>query len=485
MNPDIALFSDKSGLDKNLIEFLDFFHITHISNLKYEDLGNISNNGIKHIAISFHEFDSLRSIENQLYDRLSTVLIYEAGTVVTPVWTTIDVSRNYHDICREFSGISFKPPSESITTLDQNKHDLKKLVFTHEGAPIFAFRQVRNCRVFLLSTGIINIKQKISMKLKGKDYFVQLGPMAMYIKYAFNKYFKNDESRYASIIIDDLLIKRNYGFLNYRKLLNLMDEYNFFTTIAFIPWNYKRSNKKIAALLSARQDRFRLCVHGCDHTKGEFASINPSFLDSKVMLATARMNEHKKRTGIPFERIMVFPQGKFSTQSMESLKRNRYAGAVNTESISVNGHISLNISNYLKCNIMKYSNFPLFLRNNPEEAIDFAFDLCFGKPAFIVLHHDYFKNGYQKLIDLVNKINACSKKIEWNSVGNIIHNLTPINEVSCDLEDTDLSGLNASSFKENLKIFMRRYVSELRDNYFMKSDFLMNAAKKMLKYKRN
>jgi hypothetical protein len=75
MNSDIALFSYKNGLDKNLIEFLDFFHITHVSKLTYEDLGNIYNIGIKHLAISFHDFAILRSIENQLYDRLSTILL--------------------------------------------------------------------------------------------------------------------------------------------------------------------------------------------------------------------------------------------------------------------------------------------------------------------------------------------------------------------------------------------------------------------------
>jgi hypothetical protein len=485
MNPDIALFSDKSGLDKNLIEILDFFHITHVSKLNHEDLSNISKNGIKHLAINFHEFDSLRSIESQLYDHLSTVLIYEVGTELTTARSTIDVSHNYHDICREFSGISFTPLNKSITILDQNKQDLKKLVLTHEGAPIFAFRQVGNCRVFFLSTGILDIKQKISTKLKGKDYFIQLGPIVMYIKYAFNKYFKNDESRYACIIIDDLLIKRNYGFLNYRKLLNIMDAYNFFTTIAFIPWNYKRSDSKIADLLRARRDRFSICVHGCDHTKGEFASTNPKFLASKVRLATARMIEHEKRTGLSFERIMVFPQGKFSIQSMESLKKYRYEGAVNTESIAVNGDISLNISDYLKCKIMKYANFPLFLRNNPEEVLDFAFDLFFGKPALIVLHHDYLKNGYERLIELVNKINACSQKIKWDSIGYIVRNFIPINEFSYDLDNTELGGLNISSFKENIKIFMRRYASEIRDNYLMKSDFFMNVVRKLLKYKKN
>ena len=269
----------------------------------------------------------------------------------------------------------------------------------------------------------------------------------------------NSDIIHASIIVDDPLIRENYGFLNYRKLLSLMDKYNFSTTIAFIPWNYNRTDKRIAALFRERADRFSLCVHGCDHKKGEFGETDVTYLDNKVKLATARMVEHEKRTGIPFDRIMVFPQGVFSNEAMEALRKNRYLAAVNTEAMPVNGPIT--------------SNFPFFLRHKPEDAID-----CFSDPTFIVLHHDFFKNGYEGLADFVVKFNARSKNVKWDSVGNIIRYYLSTNEVNNDPVDFDLSGLKFHGYKENFKISMRRYASELRDNYLCKSDFLLNCVKK-------
>jgi hypothetical protein len=82
-----------------------------------------------------------------------------------------------------------------------------------------------------------------------------------------------NEVIYANIIIDDPLLRENYGYLNYRKLLDLMDKHNFFSTIAFIPWNYKRTDKKIAALFKERPDRFSLCVHGCVIQKVNLESL--------------------------------------------------------------------------------------------------------------------------------------------------------------------------------------------------------------------
>lgn len=265
---------------------------------------------------------------------------------------------------------------------------------------------------------------------------------------------------YASIIIDDPLLRENYGFLNYRKLLSLMDKHNFHTAIAFIPWNYNRTDEKIAALFRERPDRFSLCVHGCDHTKGEFGSKNINHLDYIVKLATLRMIEHEKRTSINFDRVMVFPQGIFSNEALEVLKRNGYLAAVNTEAIPVNGVMS--------------SNFPFYLRYTPENLAGRVFN-----PTFVVLHHDYLKKGYEKLTDFVDQLNARSKNIKWDSLGNIIYNYTSSNEIQLHIpEALDLSGVEFHGYKKTIKICMRRYLSEFRDNYLSKNDLVLNYVKK-------
>jgi len=269
-----------------------------------------------------------------------------------------------------------------------------------------------------------------------------------------------NEIHHASVIIDDPLLRENYGFLNYRKLLSLMDKHNFFANIAFIPWNYNRTDKRIAALFRERPDRFSLCVHGCDHTKGEFGKTDLNYLDNKVKLATARMIEHENRTGIPFDRIMVFPQGIFSNAALEALKKNNYWAAINTEAMPVDGHIS--------------SKFPFFLRYTPEDVID-----CASDPIFIVLHHDYFKNGYERLTDVIDEVNTRLQNVKWNSVGNIVRSCISANEVVYSPANIDLSGLKFNGYKENAKILLRRYSSEFRDNYLCKNDYLFGFAKKV------
>lgn len=267
------------------------------------------------------------------------------------------------------------------------------------------------------------------------------------------------EVHHASIIIDDPLLRENYGFLNYRKLLDLMDKHNFFLTIAFIPFNYNRTDKRIATLFRERPDRFGLCVHGCDHVKGEFGRTDLNYLDNKVKLATARMIEHENRTGIPFDRIMVFPQGIFSNAALEALKQNHYWAAVNTEATPIDGYTS--------------STFPFFLRYKPEDVTDSVSD-----PIFVVLHHDYFKNGYERLTDFVDELNTI-KNVKWSSLGNIVRSFASVNEVRYNPANIDLSGLKFNGYKDNFKIFLRRYASEFRDNYLCKNDSLLNCTKQV------
>ena len=271
----------------------------------------------------------------------------------------------------------------------------------------------------------------------------------------------NSHFIHASFIFDDPLLWEDYGYLNYRKLLKLMDVHNFVVTIAFIPWNYKRTDRKIADLFRQRPDRFSLCVHGCDHTEGEFGNTDFVYLDKKVKLATARMVEHEKRFGIPFDRVMVFPQGVFSNEALAVLKMNNYLAAVNTDPMPVSGTIS--------------SDIPFFLRKKPEEVMDSVSD-----PTFIVMHHDYLKNGYERLADFVDECHAKIKNMKWDSAGNIIRSRVP-NDAGRqnDTSDVDLSGLTNHGYKENAKIRLRRYATEFRDNYLSKNDFMLSSARRV------
>ena len=251
------------------------------------------------------------------------------------------------------------------------------------------------------------------------EVFASLFPAAMYLKWAFGKAAWHQERNRACLIVDDPLLKNGYGFLNFQRLAGLMDAFDFTTSVGFIPWNFRRTDRKTAEFFKNMQDRLSLCVHGCDHTHGEFGLCDRSGLDFMVKKATDRMNRHERSTGLSFDRVMVFPQGVFSVPAMETLKSNNYIAAINFDVLPVDFQDSIKMQNFLEPAMSVFGDFPLFLRRCPEELSEIASDLFWGSPALIMAHHDFFKD-HRRVIDAIRKINAIEGGVEWDSPGEIV-----------------------------------------------------------------
>src|SRR5262249_54807663 len=138
---------------------------------------------------------------------------------------------------------------------------------------------------------------------------------------------------HGSVIIDDPPLRPRYGFLDFVRLAQAMDEVGFSTDIAMIPWNTGRTTASMSALIRARQGRFGVCIHGCDHTRSEYGARDTERLAQLTAIAIARMDGERQHSGVDYERIMVFPQGVFSEAAMEVLKNFNFLAAVNTEVI--------------------------------------------------------------------------------------------------------------------------------------------------------
>ena len=131
----------------------------------------------------------------------------------------------------------------------------------------------------------------------------------------------------ACLIIDDPLVRSKYGFLDIVKLLQEMKEHRFFTEIAFIPWNYKKSDPKIAKLFADNREYFGICVHGCNHSLHEFRKGTYEELNALVATAIWRMEQFKKLTGLPYDPVFVFPQGRFSSTAIKVIKDKGFVAA--------------------------------------------------------------------------------------------------------------------------------------------------------------
>lgn len=325
--------------------------------------------------------------------------------------------------CGQFSGLSF-----GATNADIDRH----FVAGSEGPrhetlvqaghrPFFVRATLGRCQVFLSACAeLADLDESVGRRAPVLSWFSRLVPLMMFLRGALgNRVWHNGNPR-ACFIIDDPLLKNDrYGFLEYARLAESMRQRKFSTSIAFIPWNYRRSSHDVTTLLSSRNDGLSLCVHGCDHTRGEFADTDSGSLRAKAQTALERMEIHRRLSSVPFDDVMVFPQGLFSTEAIGALKASGYLAAVNSDVFPSTQPESLRLRELLDVAITKGDDFPLFGRRYPRDLAEFAFDLFMGKPALAVEHHGYFRNGYTPLESFVERLNGLDDRLEWSSLGTI------------------------------------------------------------------
>ena len=331
------------------------------------------------------------------------------------------VTSCHPELVREFSGLSFGPIRKQIDFGFICSPASVRSLISIGSLPFWALFATGGCRAFLLACDeIVDIKEKTEGSLDVVKYFSRLLPAAMFLKWALPNRCWRSQHRFANFIIDDPLLKKSYGHLNYKDLLGRMDRSNFATTIAFIPWNYKRTEKATAQLFRDRPDRLSLCIHGCDHSNAEFATHDLADLNRRLQLASNRMNAHRANTGLPHSSVMVFPQGRFSREALKALKCNNYLAAVNSCATAASSGMEqeFSVSDFLELAITKFGGYPLYLRRYPGSLEQFAFDLFFGKPLLVVEHQAYFKDRYKRLIEFVARLNAFG--LEWKGLNEVL-----------------------------------------------------------------
>src|SRR5262249_54262651 len=153
----------------------------------------------------------------------------------------------------------------------------------------------------------------------------------MFLRASLGTAVWNGNEPQACFIIDDPPLTPRYGFLDYQRLLETAQRENFCASIAFIPANYKRSDGRTARLFASQPERLSLCVHGCDHTWGEFEGSDAARLRERADQALAWMERHQTLSGVGFDNVMVPPQGLFSRAGMKALKDSGgYLAVVNS-----------------------------------------------------------------------------------------------------------------------------------------------------------
>lgn len=329
----------------------------------------------------------------------------------------VTICDDFAEMCGPMSGLDIKlgaGAADSALVLGQSRNAWQRLVSAREGH-LFAGVHYAGAKVFVdASQTIADIHQRSTRHFDVKRTFSGAVPVVMYLKWAFREIWWGAQQINACLIIDDLLLKAKHGFVEYRELLRLLERHNIAATVGFIPWNWRRTQDEAAAVVRNNAERLSVCMHGCDHSADEFAIRSTGLLDEKVKTAKQRMRGLLSRTGIHYDEIQVFPQGKFSPDLGAVLRGNGLAAAVNTEPAAHDpGRNATTIADLWSVANQRYGGFPIFTRRNIASGVEnFAFDGLLGKPCLIAAQHDVFANEAQELIEFVNKL----KRLEWNLV---------------------------------------------------------------------
>src|SRR5262249_14496927 len=124
---------------------------------------------------------------------------------------------------------------------------------------------------FLLAGGeLLDVDAPATVSDAEAEFYLSLAPWLIFLRSAYGEWCWHNPYPQAAWTIDDPLLKSHYGFLRYRDLIAATDAGNFTATIAFIPWNCDRNSDETIELFQSREDRLSICLHGCDHTEGEF-----------------------------------------------------------------------------------------------------------------------------------------------------------------------------------------------------------------------
>ena len=368
----------------------------------------------------FHASDPCRKLLRELAaDPLADIHRLESRPI------SVSVADDFVEMCGPLSGLDIKlepGAADSALVFGEGGCGVQRLVSSREGL-LFAGLPNAGVKIFVdASQTVVDIQQRSARHFDVRRTFSGAVPIVMYLKWAFREIWWNAPEINACLVIDDVLLKARHGFLEYRELMRLIDRHGIAATIALIPWNWRRTEDETVEAVRKNPHKLSVCMHGCDHIEGEFAVRSTGRLDEKIKTARVRMRGLLAKTGIRYDNIQVFPQGKYSPDLGAVLRGNGLTAAVNTEPASHDpSYNATTIADLWSVGNLRHGGFPIFTRREISSGVEnFAFDGLLGKPCLIAAHHDAFVEDGRHLIELVERLKSLEWKLVWRPLGSAL-----------------------------------------------------------------
>lgn len=309
---------------------------------------------------------------------------------------------------------------QKLLTIETSRGDLPVLVEAHyDRQPIF----------FACAT---TFQRRDDRAIPGPDIvdaFTSIAPAMVFLKFAAGDHGWHAPGHYANLTIDDPWLRERYGHLDYAKLLVEMKAHTFHTTIAFIPWNYSRSVPEVISIFRENPERYSIAVHGDDHDHKEFEDFRDSPLSvqaPKLEQALARMDAFQNITGIPFDRVFVFPHSIGECLILQELKRDNYLATVNSTNVPMGCKRPTDPMFDLRPVTTAFYDFPSILRypaDVPAPRSLIAVNDFLDNPLFFYVHQEFFARGVGAFDKIADEMNTVEPRTEWRGLGYIAAHL--------------------------------------------------------------
>lgn len=271
-----------------------------------------------------------------------------------------------------------------------------------------------------------------------RGFFAEIAPYMMFLRNAFGEYGWHAAGDFANLTIDDPWLRESYGNLRFDELLEEMDRADFHTTIAYIPWNYDRpSSTNVIQLFRNNPDRFSLCVHGNNHDHREFYSYEPKpdaawparpfpEQEADIRQGLARIEAFEDFSGLPVDRVMVFPHDIAPDRTLELLKKYNFKATSNVGKVPLDSPVPEDPLFWLRRVTDRYGGGLAALdRTEPANrtTADIAVDLFLDNPVLFVEHLRFFSDSRAAFNSFARQVNRLQSDIEWVGLGTLTDHL--------------------------------------------------------------
>jgi hypothetical protein len=340
----------------------------------------------------------------------------------------------FEKFTHQLTGTQIPYPRQDACGLVLRDPNSAKLITTIESAsgtsPVFIETTLRQRDIFLASAEPGPEEKTPEASIPGLiNSFAELAPAFIFVRYSAAESAWHAINHYANLTIDDPWLREPYGNLSYRGLLAEMVKHNFHSTIAFIPWNYDRNKPEVVSLVRDNPERFSISIHGDNHDHKEFTDYSSRPLEvQKAVLreSLARMDRFSVMTGIPYDKVMVFPHSIAPEKTLAALRDENYLGTVNSSNVPMDTARPSDVLFDLRASTLSFGDFSSTRRYSLEGELPPALirmNMFLDNPLLFYVHEMFFASGIGAFDAEADYVNKLQPETRWRGLGEVIRNL--------------------------------------------------------------